>query len=139
MNKIKEALEEVISYALVGCTLGAIYIGTTIAVNTTLLGFRFPVEFAQKKLFNETKKEYKATLKNTGYFKLAQTKGRLDYGDFELENGDIIRINDSARVLEGKLFENTRLPNKKEIGKTYDLKIIGSEKTGYSLLEAREN
>lgn len=118
-------------------TLGGLYLGAALASTAAITVLRVPFEFAQKKLFNETKKEYRGTLKDIGYSSLLQTKGILMYGDFETENGDRIRVYDSARVLEGKLFDNTRLLDKKEIGKTYELKTIGSEKTGYTLLEAK--
>lgn len=109
----------------------------SLAATTTITIGRVPFELAQRKLFNETKKEYKATLKDVGYSQLIQTKGILFYGDFELEEGKDIRVYDSARVLEGKLFENTRMPGKEGIGKKYKLKTIGSNKIGYTLLEAK--
>ena len=119
------------AYLLVAGALTSLVLTCAITIG------RIPLEIAQKKLFNEKKQTYTATLREIGEYQLAQTKGFLLYGDFEIESGRVRRVDDRARVLEGKLFENIRMPLRKNIGKTYELKTIGSEKTGYTLLKAR--
>jgi len=125
-----------------GLATPATIVGAILAFDLAYLGIlttlRTPIEYAQKKLFNETKQSYRATLKDIGEYQLAQTKGFLLYGDFETEDGETIRVHDGARVLEGKLFDNTKMPSMRDIGKQYELITIGSETLGYSLLESRE-
>ncbi len=131
-NKIRRKLRNFAgNTAVIGTLLGAY-----LFVGAVMTCFRAIQEVAQNKILNETKKTYRATLKDYGHSMMAQTKGYLEYGDFEFENGNTIRIYDSQRVLQGKIFPNSRLPYN-GIGKTYDLRTIGSEKVGHDLLEAR--
>ena len=131
-NKLKRTMRNIVDTASIVGTIA----GVILVIGSATIGVRALQEVAQKKILNETRKEYRATLKGRGSLQMAQTKGYLEYGDFEFEDGNCIRLYDAQRVLQGKVFPNSRLPYN-GIGKTYDLKTIGSDKVGYDVLEAK--
>jgi len=136
--KIKEQLRGIRRGLAIPTAIASAILAFDLAYLGILTTLRMPIEYAQKKLFNETKQSYRATLKDLGDYQLAQTKGFLLYGDFETEDGETRRVHDGARVLEGKLLDNSRMPSEKEIGKQYEITTIGSEKTCYTILNAGE-
>jgi len=82
-------------------------------------------------------REYKARLEDRGESLLLGTHGRLCYGDFDVEDGSQVRLSDGAYLSGGKFWENTRIPGLEE-GRKYNVKVVGNDTIGWTLLDANE-
>ena len=135
-NIKKHAEYALMTYAALPVSLAAIWIGLWGAY----LGCETALRAGVEALMNQSPRyERSATLLKKGTAILANTKAELNYADFKTQEGKRIQVYDSQRVLEGKILANSLRMDKMEISKKYDLKIIGSEMTGYTLLEYQKN
>ncbi len=135
-NIYRDVKDVVYAAATAGVLIGIIS-GGCLALEGIQIGLRAGGEAVTKTVFNESTYTHRGTLIDLHKAWLLQTKGYLQQGEFRLDNRTTVRISDSARVLEGKIFDNSRMPyDRKNIGKKYDLEFFGSEITGYSLLKA---
>lgn len=135
-NIYRDVKDTVCAIATAGMLIGIVG-GGCLALEGIQIGLRAGGEAVTKTVFNESRYTHRGTLIDLHKAWLLQTKGYLQVGEFRLDNRTTVRIFDSARVLEGKLFDNSRMPyDRKNISKKYDLEFFGSETTGYSLLKA---
>jgi len=128
---IGEDLKEIGHLTLNLATVAGVFIGITAGINGAAMGLQAGIESLQ----NPERGEFIGTLKEKDYTKLAAIHGHLDYGTFELPNGTSFRVYDTSKVLERKWFPNTEI-SKLEENMVYKVKFIGSERLGYTILEA---
>ncbi len=139
-DKIKQTEKELEDIALKSASIATIatiylgiYLGITVAVNLSVIGIHAGLEALQ----NNKKQQIVATLKDKDYKLMPAIHGRLDYGAFQLLNGDQLKVYDDLKVLDGKIFMNTEI-NRLDEGKTYELSLRGLDKFGYTILDAKE-
>lgn len=133
LQRFKEKVRGVVDFAAIASALVIGYVGITVAVNIPSMAAQAGIEY----LLDQPKQEMTGILKEKKETVLPGTHSDFYTGIFELSNGEVQKVNDNYRMLEGKIIGNTIIPHL-VVGKEYQLTTIGSENLGYTLLEARE-
>ncbi len=139
-NKIKKYTTEVVRGIKWGAGISAAYlgllgitVGATVALNTPPIALQAGIEA----ILDQPKQEYVGRVCDSGRAELIQTHGHINYWTIELPEGITRRVYDSPRILEGKLWANS-FPEL-EVGRSYIFSTIGSDRLGYTLLDAQES
>lgn len=94
------------------------------------------LEAAAEAVANSPRQTQRARLIEKDTALLLGMHGELAYGTFRTEDGRDFKAYDSMRALDGKFFWNTVIPGM-EIGRTYEVETVGSEKFGYKIVSAK--
>jgi hypothetical protein len=116
--------------AALGVTLSAAYLTATAAIPA---GLHAGIEL----MMQEESREIAGTLVEKGQVDLLQTHGHLSYGDVLLADGTSLRIYDDMAVLEGKILPNSVMDGMNE-GRRYSLHLRGTERIGWTVVDAQE-
>jgi hypothetical protein len=128
-DRLKEAAKNNILIAGAGLVAG--YFLLTAAV----YGASLPPQAAIETLQNRDHHGYTARLDRKYQLALMQTKGFIECAEFTRKNGEKMSACDTARILEGKMFNNMVMGEMEE-GKRYHIHAIGAA-DNLGLLEAK--